>query len=92
MFGDDENTHVMGWKSSQNATEKDLLLKAPEEDEDNDWEQEFNKFYVSPLDSIDELKYLEEVFKQKGHIYGDYMSPDQRQKLVLYLSNAPQKN
>lgn len=51
---DDENTHMMGWRErGGNATNKDLMLKGEEEEEDLDWEEEFNKFYVSPLDEND---------------------------------------
>lgn len=52
------------------------MLKGEEEEDDNDWEEEFNKFYLSPLEQNDELKYLEDVMKRLGHIYGPYMSQD----------------
>lgn len=47
-----------GWKG---ASQKDMMLGgAPEDDEESsgEWEEEFNKFYTSPLDQEDELKYL----------------------------------
>jgi hypothetical protein len=66
----------MGWQQGGSATDKDLMLKGEEEEDDNDWEEEFNKFYLSPLEQNDELKYLEDVMKRLGHIYGPYMSQD----------------
>jgi hypothetical protein len=36
-----------------------MLAKEDSDDEgSDDWEEEFNKFYESPLDKMDELKYL----------------------------------
>jgi hypothetical protein len=53
MFGDDENTHVMGLQGG-GASSKDMQLGGEEdEDEDSDWEEEFNKFYDSPLDRVE---------------------------------------
>jgi hypothetical protein len=89
---DDENTHMIGWQPSGNATNKDLMLRGEEEEEDLDWEEEFNKFYVSPLDQNDELKFLAEVMQRLGHVYGPYMSQSKQEELSLYLANAPEKN
>lgn len=50
VFGDDENTHVMGLNQGGAPSDKDLMLRGEDEDDDSDWEEEFNKFYVSPLD------------------------------------------
>lgn len=47
---------MIGWQQNKiNPTNKDLMLKDPEDEDedDNDWEEEFNKFYDSPLDKVD---------------------------------------
>ena len=63
----------MGWQGNK-ATDKDMQLKKQDDEEDDsDWEQEFNKFYESPLDKMDELKYLEQVLKQEN-LYISYMN------------------
>lgn len=57
-----------------NVTPHDLQLVrnvSEDEESDNDWEEEFNKFYISPFDRIDELKYLEECLKGPA---ADYLS------------------
>lgn len=59
---------MLGWKG-KNATNNDLRLKEEEEEEDNDWEEEFNKFYDSPFDKIDEIRWLENVLKGTGSSY-----------------------
>lgn len=52
---------MLGWQQPA-ASQKDLQLQEDDED-DNDWEEEFNKFYDSPLDKIDEIKWLENILK-----------------------------
>lgn len=74
-------------------TANDLLLKGDDDEEsDNDWEEESNKFYESTLDKLDELKLLETVLKGNGNQYCSFMSIDKQQQLSVYLSNAPSKN
>lgn len=68
FFGDDENSMMLGWKG-KGATSNDLQLREEEDEEDNDWEEEFNKFYDSPLDKIDEVRWLESVLKDAGSSY-----------------------
>lgn len=89
-FGDDENTHMIGWQGPAPSS-KDMMLGGEEESEDDDWEQEFNKYYVSPLDKVEELKYLEDVLARTNNIYGPYMSQEKQQQLSLYFANAPLK-
>ena len=72
------------------ASKKDMMLGGDEDDSDSDWEEEFNKFYVSPLEKVEELKYLEDVMKRMGHIYGAYMSQEKQEQLSQYLANAQQ--
>ena len=73
-LGDDENTHMLGMQGIA-PSNKDMMLGGGEdEEEDNDWEMEFNKFYVSPLDKVEELKYLQDVLSKTSHLYGPYMS------------------
>lgn len=91
MFGDDENTHMMGL-GGMAASKNDMLLGGgEEEEEDDDWEKEFNKYYSSPLDKIEEIKYLQDVMAKNNHIYGQYMSQEKQQQLSVYFDNAPLK-
>jgi hypothetical protein len=95
FFGDDENSLMIGWQQNKvNATEKDLLLKEAnnDDDEDNDWEEEFNKFYDSPFDKLDEIKWLENVLKGEGSSYCELMSKNKQEELAVYFANAPPKN
>lgn len=44
---------MLGWQGAK-TTQKDMMLKKDsEEQEDHDWQEEFNKFYESPLDKSD---------------------------------------
>ena len=90
VFGEDENTHVAGFHGL-NPSEKDMMLKGDDEDSESDWQQEFNKYYISPLDKVEELKYLQDVMGRLNHIYSPYMSQEKQEQLGLYLSNAPPK-
>lgn len=89
LMGNDENSMMLGWQQNP-ATEKDLQLQEDEE-EDNDWEEEFNKFYDSPLDKIDEIKWLENALKGEGQPYLALLTPQQQDDLALYFANVPPK-
>lgn len=80
---------MLGWQQ-KGATQKDLQLQEDDED-DNDWEEEFNKFYDSPLDKIDEIKWLENVLKGEGSPYCTLLSTQEQEQLSLYFTNAPPK-
>ena len=83
---EDSNTHlIVGYPQGQVATNKDLMLQGGDDESDDDWEEQFNKFYESPLDKLEELKYLGEVMARMGHIYGAYMDKDKQEQLSLYL-------
>ena len=90
VCGEDENTHLLGWDGPA-PSNKDMMLGGEDEESESDWEEEFNKYYISPLDKVDELKFLQEVMTRMGHIYGPYMSQEKQEKLSHYFSNAPPK-
>ena len=93
LFGEDENTHMLGWANKPQVTEKDMQLKEAEEDEeDGDWEEEFNKFYDSPFDKIDEVRWLENVLKGEAIQYCNFMTPKKQEEIAFCFSNAPAKN
>ena len=80
---------MLGWQQPA-ASQKDLQLQ-DDEDDDNDWEEEFNKFYDSPLDKIDEIKWLENVLKGEGRPYLGLLNISQQEEISLYFTNAPPK-
>ena len=74
------------------ASDKDMMLQGGDDEEsDDDWEEQFNKFYISPLDKIEELKFLQDVMSRMNHIYGAFMSQEKQEQLSVYLINAPPK-
>ena len=91
FFGEDENSMMVGWQG-KGATANDLQLREEEEEEDNDWEEEFNKFYDSPLDQVDEVRWLESVLKGAGSSYCGLLDQRRQEELALYFLNAPAKN
>jgi len=88
-LGHEDNSMMLGWQQPA-ASQKDLQLQEDEED-DNDWEEEFNKFYDSPLDKIDEIKWLENVLKGEGRPYFGLLNISQQEEISLYFTNAPPK-
>lgn len=80
---------MLGWRG-RGATGNDLQLREEEEEEDNDWEEEFNKFYDSPLDKIDEVRWLENALKDASS-YCALLDKGKQEELALYFLNAPPK-
>lgn len=92
LLGADENSMMLGWNQQRPApTDKDLQLGGEEEEEDHDWEQEFNKFYDSPYDALDEIAYLQGALKGSASNYLTFMNQKGQQDLGLYFANAPPK-
>jgi hypothetical protein len=96
----DENTHIMGWikpinnqLNQRNNQETEPKQEMDDEEyEEEDEEDEFNKYYESPLDSIDEVKYIGDILR--GQIcdwYMGLMSNEGQQKLSYLILNAPSK-
>ena len=96
----DENTHIIGWikpisnqlDQRKNQVNEPKQEMGEEEYEEEDEEDEFNKYYESPLDSIDEVKYIGDILR--GQICGSYMglmSNEGQEKLSYLILNAPSK-
>lgn len=66
--------------------EKQAQLNALEE---NEWDEEYNKYYFSPYLNINELSYLADVLKNSA--YTNILSTAQQEKLSSYICNAPPK-